>query len=74
MKEHNKVTLVREYCLARKIPYKLVGEHLYLGSMKTDGRVVSFFSVYNFPWNELLGAIDAHVEYNEFGDYVRIIP
>ena len=28
-KRHNKESFVREYCLARKIPYRLVKEQLY---------------------------------------------
>ena len=72
MKEHNKITFAKEYCLCRKIPYKFNDEQLTIGDMKTYNGTVSIFSVYNFTYKDLIEMIDKYTEYNEFGDYVRV--
>lgn len=74
MANHNKITFAKEYCLCRKIPYKFDGETLIIGDTKTYEGSVSFFSVYNFSYADLIAAIDREVEYSEFGDYVRVKP
>lgn len=60
---HDKFSFVREYCLARKIPYKFKKESLYI-----DKNFV-WYSIYNHPWSELISIIDKHCIYNDFGYY-----
>lgn len=52
MKQHNKISFVREYCLCRRIPYRIQRETLYI-----DGEYFCF-SVYNLTYSELITAID----------------
>lgn len=68
MKDHNKITVVREYCLARRIPYKFQKEQL------TINKEFCCFSVYNIPWSELFQIIDNMVEYDNYGYYLRNKP
>ena len=56
---HNKESFVREYCLARKIPYRLVKEQLYV-----DGNYCCY-NVYNLTYADLLVAIDNMITYDE---------
>lgn len=58
---HDKKTFIKEYCLARRIPYKFLSEQLYING------VFCCFSVYNLPWAELIYAIDTMVSYDEYG-------
>lgn len=61
MKEHNKITFAKEYCLCRRIPYKFKGEQLTIGE---GGNSISFFSVYNFTYADLIKTIDQYVIYD----------
>lgn len=65
MKDHNKITVVREYCLARRIPYKINKEMLLIN------KEFCCYSIYNLPWNELLSTIDKMVEYDNYGFFER---
>ncbi len=56
---HDRITFVREYCLARRIPYRIKGEMLYI-----DGRYFCY-SIYNLTYIELLQAIDKECVYDE---------
>lgn len=67
MARHNKITFVREYCLARRIPYKIKNESLYI-----NGHFI-LYSVYNLPWLELMQIIDNAVVYDDYGYYKRMI-
>ena len=58
MKEHNKRTFAKEYCLCRRIPYKFKGEQLILGK---DKKTV-IYSIYNIPYSEIVSTIDKCVE------------
>ena len=69
MATHDKITLAREYCLCRKIPYKFHGEQLVIGDK--NGKDV-IFSVYNFTYTELIAVIDRMVEYDDFGWYAGV--
>ena len=55
---HNKETFVKEYCLCRRIPYKLKGETLYINKQPV------IFSVYNLTYQDLLKTIDNWCEYD----------
>lgn len=69
MKEHNQVTVVKEYCLARRIPYKIGNnEQLLIGKGKNKQCI---FCIYNIPWKELFSTIDRFVEYDEYGHFVQ---
>lgn len=67
MTNHNKITFAKEYCLCRRIPYKFKGEQLTIG----DDKKISFFSVYNFSYSDLIAEIDKYVEYDETLTYYR---
>ena len=69
MAVHDKVTLAKEYCLCRRIPYRFIGEQLIVGDK--NGKDV-IFSVYNFPYSEIISVIDRMVEYDEYGWYLRV--
>lgn len=65
MTEHSKITVVREYCLARHIPYAIKGEGLYInGAMQA-------FSIYNVPWSELISTINKNVEFDAVTGYFK---
>lgn len=58
MVSHNKITFTAEYCRARKIPYRIVHEALFIG-----GKQVCF-SLYNHTYRDILIMIDNFVDYN----------
>lgn len=65
---HNKETFAREYCLARRIPYKLHNEGLVIKS--PDGHYMQVcFSVYNLTYKDLIEEIDRCCEYNPTTTY-----
>lgn len=72
MREHNKITFAKEYCLCRKIPYKFKGEQLTIGDMKTYNGSLSILSVYTYTYQELIDMIDYYTEYDAFGYYLRV--
>ena len=58
MKEHNKISFVREYCRCRRIPYRIDRETLYID------KHYFCFSVYNLTYSELIETIDKVCEYD----------
>jgi hypothetical protein len=66
--KHDKISFTREYCLCRRIPYRIVQEHLIIGGYNVC------FSLYNLPYKEIIDMIDKFVEYNEYGWFVRVNP
>ena len=62
--EHDKISVVREYCKARRIPYKVNRE------MLTINKEYCCYSIYNLPWTELFSTIDKMVYYNSDGFYI----
>lgn len=72
MKDHNKITFVREYCLARRIPYKIKGEQLSIRDKGTKSEWFTCFSIYNLTYSELLNVIDRMVIYDQYGDFQNV--
>lgn len=72
MKDHNKITFVREYCLARRIPYKIKGEQLSIRDKETKSEWFTCFSIYNLTYSELLKVIDRMVIYDQYGDFQNV--
>ena len=73
MAVHDKVTLVREYCLCRKIPYRVLGGDLgqvVIGNKDVGTDVI--YSIYNIPWAEIIQTIDGMVVYDDFGRFERM--
>lgn len=64
---HDKVSFVREYCKCRRIPYKID----YYGGLSIAGFYICY-TVYNFPYNEIVSMIDKYVTYNEYGFYKSV--
>ena len=58
MKQHDKISFVREYCICRRIPYRIMRESLYI-----DGEFFCY-SVYNLTYSELIQAIDKACQYD----------
>ena len=68
MKDHNKISFVREYCHCRRIPYKITHEALYID------KHYFCFSVYNLTYLELIQEIDKACVYDNITTYfVRCI-
>lgn len=64
--EHNTVSVIREYCRMRKIPYKIVHNHgLYIAGYH------AIYSLYNFTVIENIKMIDEMCKYNFAGFYER---
>ena len=57
--EHNKLTFTAEYCRARRIPYKIKGEALFIEKHHVC------FSLYNFTYANIIQMIDKLVYYDE---------
>ena len=55
---HNKITFAKEYCLCRRIPYKMKGEQMIIGRDKKE----VIYSVYNFTYDELVRVINECAE------------
>jgi len=66
------MSFVKEYCQARKIPYKIQGEGICIGDMKTYEGTFSIFSVYNFTYNQLINTIDKYIDYDKFERYICV--
>lgn len=64
--KHSKLTVIKEYCKARRIPYKFEGESLYLD------KKFFCFSIYNLPYDEMFSNVDSFVEYDEYGYFTRL--
>ena len=57
--EHNKLTFTTKYCRARRIPYRIKAEGLFI-----DGQQVCF-SLYNLTYVDIIQIIDKLVHYDE---------
>lgn len=63
MKDHNKITFAREYCLCRRIPYRIKAEALYI---KRCGKYQQIcFSLYNLTHVDIIRVIDGACEYDD---------
>jgi hypothetical protein len=58
MAAHNKLTFAAEYCRARRIPYKIKDEALFIA-----GRQICY-SLYNLTYGDILRMIDEHCIYD----------
>lgn len=68
--KHNKMTVIREYCLARKIPYKFEGGALYLGR---GTKAMFAFRVTLVPWEEIFPEINKKCHFNYDGDFESLV-
>ena len=59
MAEHNKLTFTAEYCRARRIPYSIKREALFINKKQIC------FSLYNLPYSEIITMIDNACEYDD---------
>ena len=73
MKDHNKITFVREYCLARRIPYKIKGEQLSIRDKSINSIWFVCFSIYNLTYSELIRVIDNAVIYDETSTFFQAV-
>jgi hypothetical protein len=65
---HDKITFTAEYCRARRIPYRIVREALFI-----DHKQVCF-SLYNLTYNDIITMIDKFCVYDSTSTfYVRPI-
>ena len=55
---HNKITFAKEYCLCRRIPYRMKGEQMIIGRDRKE----VIYSVYNFTYDELVRVINECAE------------
>ena len=65
MTKHNKETVIREYCLARQIPYAIKGDGLYING------VCQMYNIYNIPWAELIQTINKNVQFDSITGYFK---
>jgi len=73
MRSHDKKTFANEYCLCRGIPHRWVGgitAQLVIGTSVTGTDVI--YSIYNIPYAEIVSTIDNMVEYNDFGQFIKL--
>ena len=63
MKDHNKISFVREYCRCRRIPYRINHEALYID------KHYFCYSVYNLTYSEIIQAIDKACIYDSTTTY-----
>lgn len=66
--EHNKHTVIKEYCLARGIPFRFSRGCLLLGK----NRVVSCFSVEDTDWDDIIPCINRMIQFDSDGQFVKI--
>lgn len=66
MKDHNKITFTKEYCLCRRIPHKFHNETLIIGEKPTYKTI---YSVYNFTYADLIAEVDKLCEYDAVTTY-----
>lgn len=65
--EHNKLTFTAEYCRARRIPYKIKREGLFI-----KGQQVCF-SLYNLTYVDIIQMIDKLVHYDETTTFYKFL-
>lgn len=73
MRSHDKKTFANEYCLCRGIPHRWVSGsvgQLVIGTSVTGTDCI--FSIYNIPYSEITSTIDNMVEYNDFGQFIKL--
>ena len=63
---HNKESVIREYCRARKIPYTIEGGAFYVGRGK---KAVFCFRMTFVPWEEVIPEINKKCVFNTDGDF-----
>lgn len=61
--KHDKISFAREYCLCRRIPYRIKGEALFINGYQVC------FSLYNLDYSDILKMIDTAVIYDKYGRY-----
>jgi hypothetical protein len=59
MANHDRITFTAEYCRARRIPYRVKREALFI-----SGKQVCY-SLYNLTYSEILRVIDDFCEYDQ---------
>lgn len=57
--EHNKLTFTAEYCRARRIPYRIKKEALFINGMQIC------FSLYNLTYRDIIDMIDRECVYDD---------
>lgn len=57
--EHNKLTFTAEYCKARRIPYRIKREALFIKGMQVC------FSLYNLTYTDIINMIDKECIYDD---------
>ena len=63
MKQHDKISFVRENCRCRRIPYRIAHETLYIA-----GKYFCY-SVYNLTYLDIVQAIDNVCVYDEISTF-----
>src|SRR5574344_437377 len=63
--EHNELTFTAEYCRARRIPYRIKREGLFI-----EGQQVCF-SLYNLTYVDIIQMIDKLVHYDEITTFYK---
>jgi len=63
MAAHNKLTFTAEYCRARRIPYRIKHEALFIA-----GRQI-YYSLYNLTYGDILKMIDEHCIYDDVSQF-----
>lgn len=63
MAAHNKLTFTAEYCRARRIPYRIKHEALFIA-----GRQICY-SLYNLTYSDILKMIDEHCIYDDLTQF-----
>ena len=57
--EHNKLTFTAEYCRARRIPYSIKHEALFIGKVQVC------YSLYNLTYANIIDMIDKFCMYDD---------
>ena len=63
--EHNKLTFTAEYCRARRIPYSIKHEALFIGKFQVC------YSLYNLTYTDIISMIDKYCVYDDFGTHFK---
>ena len=65
-RNHDKKTFANEYCLCRDIPHRWGNNGQLIIGDNTVGKNV-IFTIYNFPYTEIVQVIDSMCEYDNGG-------
>ena len=63
MKDHNKLTFTAEYCRCRRIPYKIIGDSLYINKQ------MIYRNLYYLSYSDIIGMIDKVCNYDNESTY-----